>query len=529
VHRRGRFVPGESAVALAIGVRKQEAGFRPRIFCIEPHSTFSGYYGLHKTIGANCMADSTAILVLGMHRSGTSATAGWLHALGVNLGPYLMAEDPTQPKGYFEHAEIVGIHNDLMTAFDSSWDDPRPLPEGWEHDHRVRFFREQLMEIVRRDLMTQPLWGAKDPRLCRLLPLWLAILGELGVAVRAIYVLRHPAEVAESLALRNGFSAEKSGLLWLRHVLEAERHSRWVPRITLRYGDLLRDWRGESERIAQALGIVWPRPYDEVAAAVTGFLERGLRHHESVYFDRFVPPLRRWIVAAYRALKAGSSTSEDAQAILDSVHRELAPYDSYVAACWLERVRNISLENAHIRAVLTQIQAQLSHSLADVTKARSDSELARSALADAKAELAQAQSELTAARAELDQKIGGLASATAQLAEAHSELARARTEMVQEIAATRAELTHAQGDLTDVRTASTQVSAQLTQTQTELAQARGELDRSRGDSQRAHQELEAIYRSRYWRMTRPWRTFDTYLRNRRRCRREKRRRAKALK
>src|SRR5882724_1528346 len=56
---------------------------------------------------ASVMADSTAILVLGMHRSGTSATAGWLKTLGVNLGPYLMAEDPTQPKGYFEHAEIV--------------------------------------------------------------------------------------------------------------------------------------------------------------------------------------------------------------------------------------------------------------------------------------------------------------------------------------------------------------------------------------------------------------------------------------
>jgi hypothetical protein len=471
------------------------------------------------------MANSTAILVLGMHRSGTSATAGWLHALGVNLGPYLMAEDPTQPKGYFEHAEIVGIHNDLLTAFDSSWDDPRPLPEGWEHDHRGRFFREQLIEIVRRDLMTQPLWGVKDPRLCRLLPLWLAILGELGVAVRAIYVLRHPAEVAESLALRNGFSAEKSGLLWLRHVLEAERHSRQVPRITLRYGDLLRAWRGESERIAHALGIVWPRPYDEVAPAVTGFLEHGLRHHESVYFDRFVPPLRRWIVAAYRALKAGSSTSEDAQAILDSVHRELAPYDSYVAACWLERVRNIGLENTRIRAVLTQIQAQLSQSQTDVTKARADSELARSALADAKAELAQTQSEFTAARAELDQKIGGLASATAQLAEARSELAAVRTEMAQEIAATRAELTHTQGELTDVRTASTQVIAQLTRIQTELAHARGELESSQADSQRAHQELEAVYRSRYWRITRPWRALDTYLRNRRRRLRAKRRQA----
>ncbi|HEY6395261.1 MAG TPA: hypothetical protein VIX12_07560, partial [Candidatus Binataceae bacterium] len=132
------------------------------------------------------MSDSTAILVLGMHRSGTSATSGWLHALGVNLGPYLMTEDPTQPKGYFEHVEIVGIHDELMAAFDSSYDDPRPLPEGWEHDHRVRFFREQLVEIIRRDLMTEPLWGVKDPRLCRLLPMWLAMLGDLGVAVRAI-------------------------------------------------------------------------------------------------------------------------------------------------------------------------------------------------------------------------------------------------------------------------------------------------------------------------------------------------------
>ena len=63
------------------------------------------------------MDGSTAILVLGMHRSGTSAATGWLKTLGVNLGPYLMAEYPTQPKGYFEHAEIVGIHDELLALF----------------------------------------------------------------------------------------------------------------------------------------------------------------------------------------------------------------------------------------------------------------------------------------------------------------------------------------------------------------------------------------------------------------------------
>jgi hypothetical protein len=453
------------------------------------------------------MADSTAILVLGMHRSGTSATAGWLKTLGVNLGPYLMAEDPTQPRGYFEHAEIVRIHDELLAVFDSSWDDPRPLPEGWEHDHRVRFFRKQLIEVIRRDLMTGPLWGAKDPRLCRLLPIWLGMLDELGVPVRAICVLRHPAEVAESLALRNGFSADKSGLLWLRYVLDAEWHSRSMPRITIRYGDLLRNARAESQRIAQVFGIVWPRPNAEAAGETADFLERGLRHHENLYFDRFPPPLRKWIVSAYRALNPGSGPNEHGRAILDSLHRELAPYDSYVAACWLERIRNIGLENAQTRAMLTQLQSQLSQKQADATHDHINLDLAQSALAEARTELARAQSELLAVRA---------------------ELLAARTQLTQEVAATTTELTHTRNELTGARTASAQLSAQLTQARTELGQACDALERSRADSRHVHQELEAVYHSRYWRFTRPWRTLDLYLRNRRRRLRERRREREAV-
>ncbi len=441
------------------------------------------------------MADSTAILVLGMHRSGTSATAGWLETLGVNLGPYLMAEDPTQPKGYFEHAEIVRIHEELMAAFGSSWDDPRPLPEGWEHDHRVRFFRKQLMEIIQRDLMTEPLWGAKDPRLCRLLPIWLGMLEELGVPVRAISVLRHPAEVAESLALRNGFSPDKSGLLWLRHVLEAERHSRAIPRITIRYGDLLRASGAESQRVAQSLGIVWPKPDGGPHDGAADFLERELRHHDNKYFDRFPSPLRKWIISAYRALKRGNGPGDHERAMLDSLHRQLAPYDSFVAACWLERVRNIGLENVQTRAMLAQLQSQLSQKQADANQDRINLDLAQSALAEARADLARFQSELVAVRA---------------------ELATAGTE-----------LTHTRNELSDVRTASAQLSEQLTRARMELSQAGGELERSRTDSQRAHQELEAVYRSRYWRFTRPWRTLDTCLRNRRRRLREQRRRKQA--
>jgi hypothetical protein len=428
-----------------------------------------------------------------MHRSGTSAVAGWLRALGVNLGPYLMAEDPFQPKGYFEHPEIVRIHDDLMAALNSSWDDPRPLPQGWERDRRVRPFRGQLMEIVRRDLMTQPLWGAKDPRLCRLLPLWCGMLGELGVETRAICVLRHPAEVAESLMVRNGFSAEKSGLLWLRYSIEATLHSQFVPRVTLRYSDLLRDWCAQANRIADALGVVWPSSSDEAAAAITDFLEPGLRHHERVYFDRFPPPFRRWIVLAYRALKAGDRPGDEATSILESVQRELASYDSYLAACWLERMRNVELG---YRAELAQLRTLMEQSRAEAAQAHADS--------------SRAQDDLARAREELARERSGLENAASELRQAQSALAAS----AEESAALRAELVQALDDLARLR-------AQLETSKTEL-------ERSSADARHAQQELDSVYRSRYWRITRPWRRLDDYLRSHRRRRRERRRRANAL-
>ncbi|HZO81553.1 MAG TPA: hypothetical protein VFB33_07630 [Candidatus Binataceae bacterium] len=404
-----------------------------------------------------------------------------------------MAEDSTQPKGYFEHAEIVAIHDELMAAFDSSWDDPRPLPDEWEHDRRVRPFREQLTEIVRRDLITAPLWGVKDPRLCRLLPLWLPMLERLAVSVRALRVLRHPAEVAQSLEARNGFAAGKSGLLWLRYLLEAERNSRALPRVTLRYGNLLRDWRAEWLRVARALGVTWPKSYDEAGPAVTDFLEDDLRHHQSTRFNDFAPPLRKWIVAAYRALEQENDSGNRAQEILDGVRRELAPYDSFVSACWLERVRNVGLENARLRAALEQ----------------------------ARNEFTRARDELTAARASLEQRDAGLASAEAALTGVRAELTAVQAELTN----TRVELAQAHGELRTLREELSRTTTERAHTQVALTEVRHELVRNRAEAERVREELAKVYRSRYWRFTRPWRTLDNYLRERRHARRARKRRA----
>ncbi|HLA78133.1 MAG TPA: sulfotransferase family protein, partial [Vicinamibacteria bacterium] len=76
-------------------------------------------------------ATSVAVVVLGMHRSGTSALTGLLGLLGVELGSNLHPANEFNQAGYFEHLDLLDVHERLFRALGSSWDDPRPLPLGW--------------------------------------------------------------------------------------------------------------------------------------------------------------------------------------------------------------------------------------------------------------------------------------------------------------------------------------------------------------------------------------------------------------
>src|SRR5262245_56400184 len=165
-------------------------------------------------------AQRRAVFVVGMQRSGTSALTGVLQLLGVELGGKLMpARAGVNDKGFFEHEEIFRVHDALLEAFGSSWDDFAPLPDGWWKDERAREFRLQLEEIVARDFSGAAIWGLKDPRLCKTLPLWRELLAARGVELCPVLIGRAPAEVVESLRKIRGFDPAKSRALWLRHVL----------------------------------------------------------------------------------------------------------------------------------------------------------------------------------------------------------------------------------------------------------------------------------------------------------------------
>jgi 2-polyprenyl-3-methyl-5-hydroxy-6-metoxy-1,4-benzoquinol methylase len=221
-----------------------------------------------------------ALIVLGMHRSGTSALTGVLSLAGVELGNALMpAHAEINSKGFWEHSEIVDVHERLLTALGSSWNDERELPGHWWESEAVQPFRQQIVAILRRDFSHVPLWGLKDPRMCRLMPLWMGIFRELECTPSFIVIARHPSEVAASLARRDGFHESRSCVLWLQHMLDAEAWTRGYPRVLITYDQVLTDWEAAMSAVEKMLSLRPALNIETARPEIGKFLEPSLRHY----------------------------------------------------------------------------------------------------------------------------------------------------------------------------------------------------------------------------------------------------------
>lgn len=220
-----------------------------------------------------------AILVLGMHRSGTSALTRVLNLCGVDLGTRLMPPaEGNNELGFWEHVDAVEIHERLLTQLGRSWSDARSLPPGWLESPAAATAVARIKALVHAEFAGSRLWAVKDPRACRFVPLWTRALGELGIEVRLLFALRHPHEVGASLARRDGLSQAESGLLQLSHFFEAALASVGHARCVVTYAALLDNWRGCLQRIGAELGLELPA-VDAAAADVERFLDLGARNH----------------------------------------------------------------------------------------------------------------------------------------------------------------------------------------------------------------------------------------------------------
>lgn len=246
---------------------------------------------------------STAILLLGMHRSGTSVMTRVVNLLGVELGSHFLPPAEDNPKGFWEHLGAYEIHERVLAALGRTWHDMSEMPEGWmEHPSVIQAVGE-IEQLIREEFNGSPLWAVKDPRMCRLAPLWVKATKNLGIRTVAIIVVREPMEVAASLVVRDGWTRPHSYLMWTQHFLEAEASTRDLQRIIVSYEALMSDWRGSVNRAARELDISWPHSLDSVAESVGAYIDpSGLRHHtrDSEAADSAIPRPPRLASDLYR-------------------------------------------------------------------------------------------------------------------------------------------------------------------------------------------------------------------------------------
>ena len=264
------------------------------------------------------------LLVLGMHRSGTSALARALNLLGWGITQRPLLSRRGNEEGHWESEGLVALDDALLARLGSSWDGWRRLPFAALDLMERTEWAGRIREVVVAEHPREERVAIKDPRNSRLLPLWREAL-EDRCNLRFLLVVRHPEEVLASLQARGEGRAGQDpveGLLgWLRHNLDAERETRGRPRGVLLYDDLLADWRGTLGRALPRAGLPFD-PSPEVQASIDSFLRSGLRHHAREGVGEF---LRDWCGPVLEALGTLARDGEDAKAMatLDRVGRTL--------------------------------------------------------------------------------------------------------------------------------------------------------------------------------------------------------------
>jgi hypothetical protein len=239
---------------------------------------------------ADARLTPTVVLVLGMHRSGTSSTAGTLVRLGAAAPLHLMAPGPDNERGFWESPVIVDLNDAILAAGGSNWRDwrkfsPEQMDGAVADALRARAKAARIDEFIGASLLV-----IKDPRMCRLMPFWAPVFAEAEWSVCALLPIRSPLEVVWSLNCRDGISPGYGCLLWLRHVLGAEAETRGVTRAFLDWPQFLGEGREPLAGVTEQFGLIWPHGDEDALAEVDEFLSADLRHQRASDDDLRVHP-----------------------------------------------------------------------------------------------------------------------------------------------------------------------------------------------------------------------------------------------
>lgn len=479
---------------------------------------------------ASC-AKRKAIVVLGMHRSGTSALAGALRSLGIAAPKTLMLPNFANPSGFWESNPLVNAHDELLARAGSRWDDWRQFDPQWTQSDTAQEWREKIRGILVDEYGASPLFFIKDPRICRFAPFTFSVLHGMDVEIVVLLVFRNPLEVALSLQRRDGIAPPKGWALWLRHTLDAEYHSRHLKRHFLTYEALLTDWRRAFEHAAVNIGVTLADPFDFFRATVDGFLSRDLHHErQSDEALRETAGVPAFVLDAYRILRTMRTDGERPELMeqLDRIRRQFEQACDFFGPVFAgdeKAVRDLRAQAAregeqsrHLRTLVDQQRDRLTqanqateelqaivqrrdqqmHELhTEISATAAELEQLRGASAATAAENDQLRGQLSAeaaARDGLQSKLLSLERDNQGLREQIAELERRTDDLRASLERSEAELQERSRAINDLNVAMSKLQDVVAAQQQEITSLR--------------RELERLYQSWSWLVTRPLPAID---------------------
>ncbi|HSC19611.1 MAG TPA: sulfotransferase [Rhizomicrobium sp.] len=245
------------------------------------------------------------IVVTGMHRSGTSALAEVLVHAGAWFGdPMLAAPGRQRPLGLVERTDFLALSEAAMRACGARWHDVFGFRPAWE-TQKAQALRQRFASELLPDLLARNVSVLKDPRLSFLLPLFLPAMPTDTVVV---LIVRHPLEVAMSLAARNGFSIPFGVALWEAYNRHAALLTRQLTSVFIPHRQLIREPDTSIRELIAKLAHLGITGLDGEAAIAANTIEHGLYRQKSVrrQGDELAPAQR----AFWKALRCASTPAD---------------------------------------------------------------------------------------------------------------------------------------------------------------------------------------------------------------------------
>ncbi|QWT16926.1 hypothetical protein [Sphingobium xenophagum] len=459
------------------------------------------------------------ILVLGMHRSGTSALTRTLSFLGCDLPQNLVPETPDNPTGHWEPNILMNFNNEILNSAGSNWDDWLEFNQNWYNSPNYEYFFESAPEILSKEYQDSPLFLLKDPRNCRLTRFWFNVFDQQEIETLAVLPLRNPLEVAASLETRDGIHRDHAMLLWLRHVLDAERGSRGRRRFFATYEELLQNWSLLAERMQDAFDITWPKSIANAAQNMAGFLSADNRHHvRSTHMLTADPTASQWVRNVYHIMAKWAHDGENISdhPTLDRIRDEFnaagPAFSQLVRDIGSARQTELALraqlaaeqeELSHAReshiSVSEQQTEQLAHHVAHAQQLQEQYDALANDLAQQRAHeeaLAAALSQEQAERSSLDellaQRDAACAALTQQLVESQADAAAQREALAAALSQEQAERSSLDELLAQRDAACAALTQQLVESQADAAAQREALTIALAREQGVRDELAQI-------------------------------------